>query len=99
MSDQHDYDDFRDEMTARYPNTALIAEVSQPAPHAPRIYGPFANGAEAMEWLRTRVPMRVRVRFIPLRNPNITRKYEDFYNPDKMLDLDGEYLTTESNKQ
>lgn len=92
MSDERNYDDFRDEMMARYANTALIAEVSQPSPHAPRVYGPFANGEEAMTWLRT-VPSRVRVRFIPLRNPNIKRGYEDFYNPDKMLDHDKEYVT------
>ena len=93
MSDLTTYDDFRDEMTTRYPNTALIAEVSQPSPHAPRVYGPFANGEEAMNWLRT-VPSRVRVRFIPLRTPNTTRTYEDFYNPDKMLDYDKEFTRT-----
>lgn len=93
MSDTQTYDDFRDEMTARYANTALIAEVTQPSPHAPRVYGPFANGEEAMTWLRT-VPSRVRVRFIPLRNPNTKRGYEDFYNPDKMLDHDKEYVVS-----
>lgn len=51
------------------------------------------NGDEATTWLRT-VPARVRVRFIPLRNPNTKRTYEDFYNPDKMLDLDNEYVIT-----
>jgi hypothetical protein len=94
MSDTQTYDDFREEIVARYPNTALIAEVSQPIPHAPRVYGPFTNGEDAMEWLRKQVPMNVRVRFVPLRNPNIKRKYEDFYNPDKMLDLDTEYVTS-----
>lgn len=90
MSDQQNYTDFREEMEARFPNTPLIAEVSQPSPHASKIYGPFANGKEAMEWLLT-VPMNVRVGFRPLRNPNIERTYHDFFAPDHLLDQDKEY--------
>lgn len=85
-----DYSDFREEMEARFPDTPLIAEVSQPSPHAPKVYGPFENGKDAMEWLLT-VPMNVRVRFIPLRDPRVKRDYNDFYTPDHLLDLDKEY--------
>lgn len=88
MSD--DYTEFRDEMEARFPNTPLIAQVSQPSPHAPRVYGPFSNGKDAMEWLLT-VPMGVRVQFIPLRDPRVKRDYHDFYAPDGLLDMDKEY--------
>lgn len=91
MSDAQDYDQFREEMEARFPNTCMIAEVSQPSPHPPKVYGPFANGTEAMEWLLT-VPMRVRVRFIPLRNPNVKRTYDDFYAPEHLLDYEKEFV-------
>lgn len=91
MSDPQNYQDFRDEMEAKYPHTPLIAEVSQPAPHAPKVYGPFANGKEAMEWLLT-VPMNVRVAFRPLRNPNVKRTYQDFFSPEHLLDEKREYL-------
>lgn len=93
MSEPHAYEDFRDEIIGRYPNTVLIAEVTQPSSHSSRVYGPFADGEHATKWLLT-VPIGVRVRFTPLRNPNTKRSYEDFYNPDKMLDLDKEFTQT-----
>lgn len=43
-----------------------------------------------MKWLLT-VPMGVRVRFAPLRTPNVQRTYDDFYAPDKMLNAEREF--------
>ena len=82
MSDN--YQDFRDEMVARFPSTPLIAVITH-ADGDKDLYGAFANGQEAMDWLLT-IPMNVRVAFHPLRNPHMKRDYDDFYNPQKLRD-------------
>ena len=72
------YNEFAERMRAQYANQPLVAMVSQPN-GAHRYYGPFSNGDEAMEWLRSQ-PARVPIGFLALRNPWTSRKHQDFYS-------------------
>ena len=71
--------------------TPLIAQVGS----AEKIYGPFMNGIEAQKWY-DKQPKSVRISFRALRNPNLDRSYNDFYQPVYMENesrvLDGELL-------
>lgn len=55
-----------------------------------KMYGPFDNGASALEWYKKQ-PEGVRITFRPLRNPNVVRTYGDFYLPIKMENEDKEF--------
>ena len=86
---QH-FEDFRNDMISRFPNTQLIVAVSQAIPHAPRYYGPFSNGATMCAWLALQ-PRDINYRVIALRNPTVKRTRDDFYNPAKDND-DQEFI-------
>lgn len=66
--------------------TPVIAQVNSGV----KIYGPFANGIEASEWLKQQ-PEGVTITFRLLRNPNVDRTYDDFYLPDYMEDESREF--------
>lgn len=78
-------------LTTLFPTTPLIATVSGTASESEKQYGAFANGQEAYEWYVKQPWTTVRIRFVPLRNPNIKRTYNDFYNPMRHEDLEKEY--------
>ena len=71
--------------------TPLVAQVGA----AEKIYGPFMNGIEAQKWY-DRQPKSVRISFRALRNPNVDRSYNDFYQPvymeNESREFDGELL-------
>ncbi len=71
--------------------TPMIAQVGS----LQKVYGPFMNGAEALEWYE-RQPKGVHISFIPLRSPNVNRTHNDFYQPiskeDESREFDGELL-------
>ena len=50
-----------------------------------KLYGPFRNGREALEW-EAKQPLDVVISFRTLRNPNIERTLNDFYQPLYMED-------------
>ncbi len=56
--------------------TPLIAQLNA----GEKLYGPFLNGKEALAWLELQ-PSDVRISFRPLRNPNVLRTLNDFYQP------------------
>jgi len=66
--------------------TPVIAELMTNS----KIYGPFANGLEALEWHKQQ-PEGVRIVFRALRNPNVDRTYEEFYLPDYLEDESREF--------
>ena len=86
-----DFEDEREFFVAKYKHTALVAVVYQ-ADGGNALFGPFANGEEAMDWFQT-VPMGVRVHLVPLRRPNKKRTKDDFYLPERMLSED-EFVET-----
>lgn len=59
-----------------------------------KMYGPFDNGAAALEWYK-RQPEGVRITFRPLRNPDVVRTYDDFYLPIQMENEDREFTLRE----
>lgn len=61
--------------------TPVIAQVNA----GKKIYGPFANGLEALEWYKKQ-PEGVVITFRALRNPKVDRTYEEFYLPEHMED-------------
>ena len=71
--------------------TPLVAEVGVQK----KLYGPFMNGIEAQEWY-DKQPRSVRISFMTLRNPNVKRSYNDFYQPlymeNESREFDGELL-------
>ena len=73
------FEDFRDEMIAKYPDTKLMVSVSQPNAQN-HYYGPFSNGADLCAWIGIQ-PMNVRFSVIPLRNPLKRRTTQDFFDP------------------
>ena len=73
-------DSFATTLQNAYPNTPLIVVVS--SPKHDRFFGAFANGQEAIEWLKKQ-PTSVPFSVIPLRSPNIVRTHSDFYDPAK----------------
>lgn len=79
-------------LTTLFPTTPLIATVS--ADNSEKQYGAFANGQEAYDWYIKQPWTTVRIRFVPLRNPNIKRTYNDFYNPMRHENLEKEYNHT-----
>ena len=78
-------------LTTLFPATPLIATVSGTVSESEKQYGAFANGQEAYEWYVKQPWTTVRIRFVPLRNPNIKRTYNDFYNPMLHENLEKEY--------
>ena len=78
-------------LTTLFPTTPLIATVSGGVDESEKQYGAFANGQEAYEWYVKQPWTTVRIRFVPLRNPNIKRTYNDFYNPMRHENLEKEY--------
>lgn len=75
------FDEFSEQIEASYANTPLVGIVRYAPNHGGfAIYGPFADGKEAMRWMR-RVASRVRVEFVPLEDPSLNRTYNDFYDP------------------
>ena len=55
-----------------------------------KMYGPFDNGIAALAWYEKQ-PKEVRITFRPLRNPDVTRTYTDFYLPIRLEDEDREF--------
>ena len=55
-----------------------------------KMYGPFDNGIAALEWYEKQ-PKEVRITFRPLRNPDVTRTYNDFYLPIRLENEDREF--------
>ena len=55
-----------------------------------KMYGPFDNGIAALEWYEKQ-PKDVRITFRPLRNPDVTRTYNDFYLPIRLENEDREF--------
>ena len=55
-----------------------------------KMYGPFDNGIAALEWYEKQ-PKEVRIGFRPLRNPDVTRTYNDFYLPIRLENEDREF--------
>ena len=55
-----------------------------------KMYGPFDNGIAALEWYEKQ-PKDVRITFRPLRNPDVTRTYNDFYLPIRLEIEDREF--------
>lgn len=83
------------DLTTLFPTTQLIAIVSADmTTDGAKQYGAFANGQEAYDWYIKQPWTTVRIRFVPLRNPNIKRTYNDFYNPIRHEDLKKEYNHT-----
>ena len=78
-------------LTTLFPTTPLIATVGGGKDESEKQYGAFANGQEAYDWYIKQPWTTVRIRFVPLRNPNIKRTYNDFYNPSRHEDLEKEY--------
>ena len=62
-------------------DTPLVAQINA----GEKLYGPFRNGREALEW-RAKQPSDVVISFRPLRNPNVERTLNDFYQPLYMED-------------
>lgn len=62
-------------------DTPLVAQINA----GEKLYGPFRNGREALEW-RAKQPLDVVISFRPLRNPNVERTLNDFYQPLYMED-------------
>jgi hypothetical protein len=56
--------------------TPLVAQVNA----GEKLYGPFRNGKVALAW-REKQPLDVVISFRPLRNPNVKRTLNDFYQP------------------
>jgi len=79
LESQQRFEEFREEMIAKYPTTHLVVMVTQPS-GGDRYYGPFANGADMCSWIANQ-PQRVKFIVIPLRNRFRTRTYDDFYDP------------------
>ncbi len=95
---EEELDSFSIKIQERFPNTPLIVLVS--SPKHDRFFGAFANGTEAIAWLKKQ-PTSVVFNIIPLRSPFIVRSHDDFYNPRKDYD-ESEYnheTPTESEKQ
>ena len=71
--------------------TPLVAQINA----GEKLYGPFMNGIEAQKWY-DRQPKSVRISFRALRNPNMDRSYNDFYQPvymeNESREFDGELL-------
>ena len=67
-------------------DTPLVAQINA----GEKLYGPFRNGREALEW-RAKQPSDVVISFRPLRNPNVARTLNDFYQPLYMEDEAGEF--------
>jgi len=76
-------------LTTLFPTTPLIAVVSE------KYYGAFANGREAYDWYVKQPWTSVRILFVPLRNPNINRTYDDFYQPVRHENLESALLEKE----
>lgn len=66
--------------------TPLVAQINA----GEKLYGPFRNGKEALEW-RAKQPSDVVISFRPLRNPNVERTLNDFYQPLYMENEDREF--------
>ena len=62
-------------------DTPLVAQINA----GEKLYGPFRNGREALEW-QAKQPSDVVISFRPLRNPNVKRPLNDFYQPHYMED-------------
>ena len=82
---------WREMMTAKYPDTPLVAV--RTSAYDRRYYGPFPNGATAMAWHAIQ-PQTVRFDFIPLRYPWLKREANDFYSleTDETLHNSPEYM-------
>lgn len=87
-SDEQVIDETREFLLKHYENTPLVAMLYME--RNAKIYGAFANGAEALEWYK-KIPRDIRIVWQPLRNPNIKRKSIDFYIPERHEDTNREY--------
>jgi len=74
-------------------DTPLIAQVNA----GEKLYGPFRNGKEALEWL-AKQPSDVVISFRPLRNPNVERTLNDFYMPIYLENEEREFALTDLSK-
>lgn len=74
-------------------DTPLIAQVNA----GEKLYGPFRNGKEALEWL-AKQPSDVVISFRPLRNPNVKRTLNDFYMPIYLENEEREFALTDLSK-
>lgn len=81
--DWNDYQDKREGFVLEYKNTWLVAHVSQPNQEMV-LFGPFANGEEALDWMET-VPNGVPITFVPMRRPDKHRSNIDFFMPARFL--------------
>ncbi len=72
-------------------DTPLIAQING----GEKLYGPFRNGKEALEW-HAKQPLDVVIYFAPLRNPNVERTLNDFYQPVYMENEEREFALTDS---
>lgn len=66
--------------------TPLVAQINA----GEKLYGPFRNGIEAMAW-RAKQPSDVSISFRPLRNPDVERTLNDFYQPSYLEDEGREF--------
>lgn len=67
-------------------DTPLVAQINA----GEKLYGPFRNGREALEW-REKQPLDVVISFRPLRNPCVERTLNDFYQPIYLEDESREF--------
>jgi len=84
--------DFAEEISARYRNTWCVVYISQPDMELV-LFGPFRDGAEASEWIRTKLPFGVRCTVIPLRRTDSKQTKEIIYTPSRLLKSE-EYATS-----
>ena len=91
--DAPDFNEFREDMERRFKNTPLICVVNIGSSYDTNHYGPFKDGKEAMDWMGKQ-PIGVRFGFLPLRNPWLERKHNDFYfTPPDMVEREYDHTS------